>query len=201
ATGSGCASITETLAAGTVTTISQMSFRVLAFITSPRTSARSQVRVGVPGRPSTRSSALQFVSNPVTVTEFKKESCLSYSRPIIEWRPKRADSPSSRAGPRDLMRHDSFSTSAVRGLAVVLLFATGLTPTFLPSADAGWHWFSRGHAPGNDGTACPPSSIDVESDGSWYWMRSPDEERRGVARFYTRYCIPGHGHDRRGTLG
>src|SRR5262249_30391093 len=83
-------------------------------------------------------------------------------------------------GPRNLMRHNSFSASAVRGLAAVLLFAIGLTPTFLPSADAGWHWFSRGRAPSNDGAACAPSSIDVESDGSWYWMRSPDQERRVV---------------------
>lgn len=34
--------------------------------------------------------------------------------------------------------------------------------------------------------------------GSWYWMRSPDEEKRVVMGLYNRYCIRCHGVDGRG---
>ena len=35
--------------------------------------------------------------------------------------------------------------------------------------------------------------------GSWYWMRSPDEEKRVVSGLYNRYCIRCHGVDGRGV--
>jgi hypothetical protein len=35
--------------------------------------------------------------------------------------------------------------------------------------------------------------------GTWYWMRSPDEERRVTAGLYNRYCIRCHGVDGRGV--
>jgi hypothetical protein len=37
------------------------------------------------------------------------------------------------------------------------------------------------------------------SAGSWYWLRSPDEEKRVVAALYNRYCIRCHGGDGRGV--
>ena len=37
-----------------------------------------------------------------------------------------------------------------------------------------------------------------EPGGSWYWMRSPEEEHRVVASLYNRYCIRCHGVDGRG---
>jgi len=35
--------------------------------------------------------------------------------------------------------------------------------------------------------------------GTWYWLRSPDEEKRAVAALYNRYCIRCHGIDGRGV--
>jgi hypothetical protein len=35
--------------------------------------------------------------------------------------------------------------------------------------------------------------------GSWYWMRSPDEEKRVVMGLYNRYCVRCHGVDGRGV--
>jgi mono/diheme cytochrome c family protein len=35
--------------------------------------------------------------------------------------------------------------------------------------------------------------------GTWYWMRSPDQEQRAVAALYNRYCIRCHGVDGRGV--
>ena len=35
--------------------------------------------------------------------------------------------------------------------------------------------------------------------GTWYWMRSPEEEKRVVAGLYNRYCIRCHGVDGRGV--
>ncbi len=35
--------------------------------------------------------------------------------------------------------------------------------------------------------------------GTWYWLRSPDEEQRVIASLYNRYCIRCHGVDGRGV--
>ena len=38
-----------------------------------------------------------------------------------------------------------------------------------------------------------------EVGGSWYWLRSPEEEKRVVSGLYNRYCIRCHGVDGRGV--
>jgi hypothetical protein len=38
-----------------------------------------------------------------------------------------------------------------------------------------------------------------EPGGAWYWMRSPEQEKRVVASLYNRYCIRCHGVDGRGV--
>jgi mono/diheme cytochrome c family protein len=38
-----------------------------------------------------------------------------------------------------------------------------------------------------------------EWEGTWYWLRSPDQEKRVVAGLYNRYCIRCHGVDGRGV--
>ncbi|HLW64255.1 MAG TPA: cytochrome c [Gemmataceae bacterium] len=38
-----------------------------------------------------------------------------------------------------------------------------------------------------------------EPGGIWYWMRSPDEEKRVIMGLYNRYCIRCHGVDGRGV--
>jgi mono/diheme cytochrome c family protein len=35
--------------------------------------------------------------------------------------------------------------------------------------------------------------------GTWYWLRSPEEEKRFVASLYNRYCIRCHAVDGRGV--
>ena len=40
--------------------------------------------------------------------------------------------------------------------------------------------------------------LSEEPGATWYWMRSPDEEKRVVIGLYNRYCIRCHGVDGRG---
>jgi mono/diheme cytochrome c family protein len=58
-----------------------------------------------------------------------------------------------------------------------------------------------GHGPGDEHPACGPSGLQLsgEPGGTWYWVRSPDEERRVISGLYNRYCIRCHGVDGRGV--
>jgi mono/diheme cytochrome c family protein len=38
----------------------------------------------------------------------------------------------------------------------------------------------------------------VEVGGAWYWLRSPEQEKRVVTSIFNRYCIRCHGVDGRG---
>jgi mono/diheme cytochrome c family protein len=38
-----------------------------------------------------------------------------------------------------------------------------------------------------------------EWEGTWYWLRSPEEEKRVTANIFNRYCIRCHGADGRGV--
>src|SRR5262245_53136453 len=38
-----------------------------------------------------------------------------------------------------------------------------------------------------------------EVGGTWYWLRSPEDEKRVVIGLYNRYCIRCHGIDGRGV--
>ena len=51
----------------------------------------------------------------------------------------------------------------------------------------------QGHAVG------PGDVINCDTGGYWYWMRSPEQERRVVMSLYNRYCIRCHGVDGRGV--
>jgi mono/diheme cytochrome c family protein len=48
---------------------------------------------------------------------------------------------------------------------------------------------------------CPVADCDLCNGiaGTWYWLRSPDEEKRAIAALYNRYCIRCHGVDGRGV--
>jgi hypothetical protein len=39
----------------------------------------------------------------------------------------------------------------------------------------------------------------VEGGGAWYWLRSPEQEKRAVIAHFNRYCIRCHGVDGRGV--
>jgi len=45
----------------------------------------------------------------------------------------------------------------------------------------------------------PGDISDPEFGGTWYWMRSPEQERRVVMNLFNRYCIRCHGVDGRGV--
>jgi hypothetical protein len=45
----------------------------------------------------------------------------------------------------------------------------------------------------------PPGQIATLNGGSWYWMRSPEQEKTVVMNLYNRYCIRCHGVDGRGV--
>jgi hypothetical protein len=71
-------------------------------------------------------------------------------------------------------------------------------------SEAGILHFWRSHQPCGD-HECPavgPVGGDVEPageiGGTWYWLRSPEEEKRVVISLYSRYCIRCHGVDGRG---
>jgi hypothetical protein len=57
-------------------------------------------------------------------------------------------------------------------------------------------WWPGNHDCQNCQTCDGPPSVEV--GGTWYWLRSPDEEKRHVTGLYNRYCIRCHGVDGRG---
>jgi Cytochrome C oxidase, cbb3-type, subunit III len=50
---------------------------------------------------------------------------------------------------------------------------------------------------GGCGGDCAPGTEDI--GGSWFWMRSPEQERAVIAGYFNRYCIRCHGIDGRGV--
>jgi hypothetical protein len=66
-------------------------------------------------------------------------------------------------------------------------------------ANAG-SFFGWGNPPPCAGPGCViDDGLVPELGGHWYWMRSPDEEKRIVAGLFNRYCIRCHGVDGRGV--
>src|SRR5205807_1427647 len=52
---------------------------------------------------------------------------------------------------------------------------------------------------GSVGAECPSANGVDELGGTWYWLRSPEEEKRITMGLYNRYCIRCHGVDGRGV--
>src|SRR5262245_50403168 len=64
---------------------------------------------------------------------------------------------------------------------------------------SGWWPWKHHHPKGLEGYRI--SSMDQCDDwaGSWFWMRSPEQEQRVVANLYKSYCVRCHGIDGRGV--
>ena len=90
--------------------------------------------------------------------------------------------------------------SCVIACAAFLLVATVATRPANAgcSCGKGWPHLRCAHPIGGH----PPSPGDisnVETGGNWYWLRSPEQERRVVMNLFNRYCIRCHGVDGRGV--
>jgi hypothetical protein len=82
---------------------------------------------------------------------------------------------------------------ATSGLGVALGALITLVPAS-PRAEAdpyGPRWRTR--------QACNDGCVSDEVGGAWYWVRSPEEEKRVVISRFNRYCIRCHGVDGRGV--
>jgi hypothetical protein len=80
------------------------------------------------------------------------------------------------------------------------ILALIMSSSVLPAGDSGIlaRWCGRWCQNG----PCSHPEVEVPSDdigGTWYWLRSPDEEKRVVMGIFNRYCIRCHGVDGRGV--
>ena len=110
--------------------------------------------------------------------------------------------------PRNLAReagavrtNNRFGHRLLAAAAICTLLAAGVAALAAATGrlSAAQPWFSWGHhggcGPCDGGDGPPPG----EFEGTWYWLRSPDQEKRVVAGLYNRYCIRCHGVDGRGV--
>jgi Cytochrome C oxidase, cbb3-type, subunit III len=82
---------------------------------------------------------------------------------------------------------------SVGGLCVFLVVAVASLRPFSSAfgGPPGWYCQSFG--------GCGEEPPNCEVGGSWYWLRSPEQEKRVVIALYNRYCIRCHGVDGRGV--
>jgi hypothetical protein len=105
-------------------------------------------------------------------------------------------------GPSDRQK---FSVLARKGWCAIvscaaLLAATTATRTAGAGCPCGKTWphiLCRDH--GQNYTPGPGDISNADTGGVWYWMRSPEQERRVVMNLFNRYCIRCHGVDGRGV--
>jgi hypothetical protein len=105
--------------------------------------------------------------------------------------------------PDDRVRRFVLGKAAAGLVACVVVFlaATMTTAPATAGCPCGKTWphlicshnCVAGHTPG------PGDISDAEFGGTWYWMRSPEQERRVVMNLFNRYCIRCHGVDGRGV--
>jgi hypothetical protein len=89
-------------------------------------------------------------------------------------------------------RHSQRRLFLAGGLSMVVV--AGLTVFGLPSpVRGGWACFRAKKA---ESIVCPGP---IDEGGNWYWLQSPEQERRVVISLYNRYCVRCHGIDGRGV--
>jgi hypothetical protein len=80
------------------------------------------------------------------------------------------------------------------GLGLVLILGFASFSYFSTDAKASQPW-----RPLFRQNRCETCGDGSEMGGSWFWMRSPEQEKVVVAGLYNRYCIRCHGVDGRGV--
>jgi hypothetical protein len=94
------------------------------------------------------------------------------------------------------IRNRSRRVYLAAGLGFLLILGFANFPYFRTDAQASPPWlpFLR-H---NKYETCGDGASVGEMGGSWFWMRSPEQEKVVVAGLFNRYCIRCHGVDGRG---
>ncbi len=88
---------------------------------------------------------------------------------------------------------------ALTGGGLCLLSAAGMLTLVIAAHEANAGFFGwGGHGAKHDCLPCDGVPVD-DFGGAWYWLRSPDEEKRVVMGLFNRYCIRCHGVDGRGV--
>jgi hypothetical protein len=92
------------------------------------------------------------------------------------------------------MNSRGFRVLAGGGLAALLTAGVLLVTTAPHAVTASPLLFGR--------HAGPPCTCDGDGplleEGTWYWLRSPEQEKQAVAGLFNRYCVRCHGSDGRG---
>ena len=88
---------------------------------------------------------------------------------------------------------------ATGGLCTLLCASVAVLPATPGKLNAGpLSWWRSRHACGVPGDACE-EPLNGELGGTWYWLRSPEQEKRVVMGLFNRYCVRCHGVDGRGV--
>jgi hypothetical protein len=92
------------------------------------------------------------------------------------------------------------------GFLTLLVVLAALVTLGAASSRAGWFdswFFNHCKNPGCSGCGGPGCVIEHqwvgEPGGTWYWLRSPEEERKAIIGLYNLYCIRCHGGNGRGV--
>ena len=80
------------------------------------------------------------------------------------------------------------------------ILASAMTRPALAGCSCGkwWpHMLCHQHGPSH--ATGPGDIINADTGGNWYWVRSPEQEKRVAMNLYNRYCIRCHGVNGRGV--
>jgi hypothetical protein len=94
-----------------------------------------------------------------------------------------------------------FATGGLCTLLGVSIALIPATPRVLTASPLSWWRNRHAHVPccGPDFAGCGEEPPCEEVGGSWYWLHSPEQEKRFVISTFSRYCVRCHGVDGRGV--
>jgi hypothetical protein len=99
------------------------------------------------------------------------------------------------------VKHNRAKRWLVPTAAFFLLSAVGVLALLVGGREARAGLFSHSRCRNGcpNGGCCDDNAPPTDDiGGTWYWLRSPDEEKRVVMGLFNRYCIRCHGADGRG---